>query len=105
MNQIYVWSNGGMIQTGENGSTRTKICSSATLHHTPHTDWLWIEPGSLWKKCNIFEAEFIEKIKVFDINTYFLRSLQKYSKIVALQAIKAFRVSRCIASFILNLDT
>jgi hypothetical protein len=51
-----------MIQTGENGSTRRKTCSIATLHHTSHTDWLWTETGSLWKKkWKIFGTEFIEK--------------------------------------------
>ena len=96
-----------MIQTGENGSTRRKPYSNATLHHTSHTDWLWIEPGSLWGGGNgkFLEPNLYRKIKISDINTYFLRSLLKYSKIVSLQAIRALRVSRFIAYFILHLGT
>jgi hypothetical protein len=63
MNQIRVWSNGGMIQTGENVSTRRKPVSLP-----PYTTHLirigfGLNPGLCGKKWKIFGKEFMEKNK------------------------------------------
>jgi hypothetical protein len=55
--QMCVWSKGGMIQTGKNGSTRRKTGSIATLHH------FGLNPRLCGNKWKIFGTEFIEKNK------------------------------------------
>jgi len=42
----WVWSNGGMVLTGEIEVLEGNACSSATVHHQLYVEWPGIEHGS-----------------------------------------------------------
>jgi hypothetical protein len=49
MKEIWVWSLGGMIPTGENQNTQKKHLSQCYfVHQKSHTDWPGVKPRLLW---------------------------------------------------------